>query len=221
MQYEAAIVQYHPLLLSIAQRMVKNMMDAEDIVQDTFLKFLSQPPKTIENLKAYLVRAVVNNCLNHLKRLKQNAEELLDPLLHAQWTSYFDFNIQTAEREGELSEAFKIVLQKLEPSERTVYLFREVFNFDYAEIAEIVEKRKDNCRQLFCRAQAKLQEEKIRFSLNMDQHKQTVQTFVDSCKGGSFMELVDNLKEDFRKNCPLPTSLLESPSLFSIFQPIF
>lgn len=202
MQYEAAIVQYQPLLLSIAQRMVKNLMDAEDIVQDTFLKFLSQPPKTIENLKAYLVRAVVNNCLNHLKRLKQNAEEMLDPLLHAQWTSYFDFNIQTTEREGELSEAFKIVLQKLEPSERTVYLFREVFNFDYAEIAEIVEKRKDNCRQLFCRAQAKLQEEKLRFSLNLDQHKQTVQTFVDSCREGSFMGLIDNLKEDFRKKMP-------------------
>lgn len=202
MTYEAAVIQYQPLLLSIAQRMVKNLMDAEDIVQDTFLKFLSQPPQVIENLKAYLVRAVVNNCLNHLKRLRQNAEELLDPLLHAEWLSHFDFNMQMTEREGELSEAFKVLLQKLEPSERTVYLFREVFNFDYAEIAEIVEKRKDNCRQLFCRAQAKLQEEKVRFSLNIDHHKQTVQTFLDSCRGGSLLELVDNLKVDIRKKMP-------------------
>lgn len=202
MTYEAAIVQYQPLLITIAQRMVKNVMDAEDIVQDTFLKFLSQPPRTIENLKAYLVRAVVNNCLNHLKRLRHSAEELLDPLLHAEWLAHFDININFIEREGEVSEALKVLLQKLEPSERAVYLFREVFNYDYAEIAEIVEKKKDNCRQLYCRAQAKLQQEKVRFSFNMDQHKQTLHTFLDSCRNGSFLELVDNLKEDLKRKMP-------------------
>ncbi|AHM60995.1 RNA polymerase, sigma-24 subunit, ECF subfamily protein [Flammeovirgaceae bacterium 311] len=189
-------------MISIAQRMVKNMMDAEDIVQDTFLKFLSQPPKAIDNLKAYLVRAVINNCLNHLKRLRHSAEELLDPLLHAEWLAHFDININFVEREGEVSEALKVLLQKLEPSERAVYLFREVFNYDYAEIAEIVEKKKDNCRQLFCRAQAKLQQEKVRFSFNIDQHKQTLHTFLDSCRNGSFLELVDNLKEDLRLKMP-------------------
>ncbi|WP_224995467.1 sigma-70 family RNA polymerase sigma factor [Cesiribacter sp. SM1] len=202
MSYEAAIIQYQPLLISIAQRMVKNIMDAEDIVQDTFLKFLSQPPKVIENLKAYLVRSVINNCLNHLKQLRHSAEELLDPLLHAEWIAHFDININFVEREGEVSEALKVLLQKLEPSERTVYLFREVFNYDYAEIAEIVEKKKDNCRQLFCRAQAKLQQEKVRFSFNMDQHRQTLNTFLDSCRNGSFLELVDNLKEDFKRKMP-------------------
>lgn len=202
MTNEAAIIQYQPLLISIAQRMVKNMMDAEDIVQDTFLKFLSQPPRTIENLKAYLVRAVINNCLNHLKKLRQSAEEMLDPLMHAEWLAHFDLNMSLTEREGEVSEALKILLQKLEPSERTVYLFREVFNFDYAEIAEIVEKKKDNCRQLFCRAQAKLQEEKIRFSFNMDQHKQTLQAFMESCRQGSFLGLIDNLKGDLRRKMP-------------------
>ena len=204
MKHEVAIVQYQPLLISIAQRMVKNLMDAEDIVQDTFLKFLSQPPKAIENIKAYLVRAVINNCLNHLKRLRQSAEELLDPLLHSEWLAQFDLNIHFTEKEGEVSEALKLMLQKLEPSERTVFVFREVFNFDYAEIAEIVEKKKDNCRQLFCRAQAKLQEEKTRFALNMEQHKHTLNSFMDSCRNGSgsFMELVDSLKQDFRRKMP-------------------
>lgn len=202
MTYEAAIIQYQPMLIAIAQRMVKNLMDAEDIVQDTFLKFFSQPPRAIENLKAYLVRSVINNCLNHIKHLKQRAEELLDPLLHAECLAHTDANIKLAESEGEISEALKVLLQKLEPSERTVYLFREVFNFDYAEIAEIVEKKKDNCRQLFCRAQAKLQEEKVRFSFNIEQHRQTLQTFMDSCRQGSIMALVDNLKEDLKRKMP-------------------
>lgn len=202
MTYETAIVQYQPLLITIAQRMVKNIMDAEDIVQDTFLKFLSQPPKAIENLKAYLVRAVVNNCINHLKRLRQSAEELLDPLMHAEWLAHLDLNMNFTDREGEVAEALKILMQKLEPSERAVYLFREVFNFDYAEIAELVEKKKDNCRQLFCRAQAKLQQEKVRFSCNMEQHKRALNSFLDSCRQGSFLELVDNLKDDLRRKMP-------------------
>ena len=87
-------------------------------------------------------------------------------------------------------------MQKLEPSERAVYLFREVFSFDYAEIAEIVEKKKDNCRQLFCRAQSKLQQEKTRFNLNLDHHRQTFNNFVESCREGSFKNLIDSLKSD-------------------------
>ena len=171
-------------------------MDAEDIVQDTLLKFLSTNRQHIQNVKAYLIKAVTNNCINHLKKLKQNAEELLDPLLHAEWLGSFDFDLSKVELEAELSQALKVVMQKLEPSERAVYLFREVFSFDYSEIAEIVEKKKDNCRQLFCRAQQKLQEEKDRFNFNIDQHKQTFNSFLESCREGSFKNLVDSLKAD-------------------------
>lgn len=171
-------------------------MDAEDIVQDTLLKFLSNKREDIQNVKAYLVKAVTNNCINHLKKLKQNAEELIDPLLHAEWLGSFDFDLSKVDLEAELSQALKVIMQKLEPSERAVYLFREVFSFDYNEIAEIVEKKKDNCRQLFCRAQGKLQQEKERFNLNLDQHKQTFNSFLESCREGSFKNLVESLKAD-------------------------
>ena len=172
-------------------------MDAEDIVQDTLLKFLSTKRDHIQNVKAYLIKAVTNNCINHLKRLRQNAEELLDPMMHAEWLGTFDFDLSRIDLEAELSQALKVVMQKLEPSERAVYLFREVFSFDYSEIAEIVEKKKDNCRQLFCRAQSKLQEEKDRFNFNIDQHKQTFNSFLESCREGNFKNLVDSLKADF------------------------
>ncbi|MBW3544609.1 MAG: RNA polymerase subunit sigma, partial [Bacteroidetes bacterium] len=135
-------------------------------------------------------------------KLKQNAEEIIDPLLHAEWMGSMDFDLHKIDLDAELSAALKVLMQKLEPSERAVFLFREVFSFDYAEIAEIVEKKKDNCRQLFCRAQAKLQEEKVRFSFNMDQHKQTLQTFMESCRQGSFLGLIDNLKGDLRRKMP-------------------
>lgn len=196
MSDERVISMYQPMLVSIAYKMVNNLMDAEDIVQDTLLKFLSSNHQHVQNLKAYLIKAVTNNCINHLKKLKQNAEELIDPLLHAEWIGSFDFDLHKIDLDAELSAALKVLMQKLEPSERAVFLFREVFSFDYAEIAEIVEKKKDNCRQLFCRAQGKLQEEKTRFNLNLDHHRQTFNSFVESCREGSFKNLVDSLKSD-------------------------
>jgi RNA polymerase sigma factor (sigma-70 family) len=196
MSDERVISMYQPMLVSIAYKMVNNLMDAEDIVQDTLLKFLSSNHQHVQNLKAYLIKAVTNNCINHLKKLKQNAEELIDPLLHAEWMGSFDFDLHKIDLDAELSAALKVLMQKLEPSERAVFLFREVFSFDYAEIAEIVEKKKDNCRQLFCRAQSKLQEEKTRFNLNLDHHRQTFNSFVESCREGSFKNLVDSLKSD-------------------------
>lgn len=196
MSDERVIASYQPMLVSIAYKMVNNMMDAEDIVQDTLLKFLSTNRQHIQNIKAYLIKSVTNNCINHLKKLRQNAEELIDPLLHAEWMDSFDFDFYKIDLEAELSQAMKVLMQKLEPNERAVYLFREVFSFDYSEIAEIVEKKKDNCRQLFSRAQGKLQEEKQRFNLNIDQHKKTFNSFLEGCREGSFKNLVDNLKTD-------------------------
>ena len=199
MNYNVVVNTYRPMLLSIAQGMVNNIMDAEDIVQDTFLKFLSQAHEKIENIKAYLVRAVINNCINHIKKLKQSAEELLDPIFHSKWLSQLDDRIQHMEWEVELSSAVKVVMEKLEPNERVVYMFREVFNFEYNEISDILEKKKDNCRQLFCRAKAKLQEEKSRFEISLEQHKQTFQAFVNSCQAGSFPELMNSLKDEVSK----------------------
>lgn len=196
MSDDRVISMYQPMLVSIAYKMVNNLMDAEDIVQDTLLKFLSSNRQHIQNTKAYLIKAVTNNCINHLKKLKQNAEEIFDPLLHAEWMGSFDFDFQKIDLDAELSQAMRVLMQKLEPSEQAVFLFREVFSFDYSEIAEIVEKKKDNCRQLFCRAQSKLQQEKNRFNLNFDQHRQTFNSFVESCREGSFKNLIDSLKVD-------------------------
>lgn len=190
-----AIATYQPMLVSIAYRMVKNLMDAEDIVQDTLLRFYTQKKQDIDNLKAYLIRAVVNNCINHLKKIKQKGEELLDPILHAQWLADFDANQTRVELEADMQQALARIMQKLEPNERVVYLFREAFNFDYQEISELVEKKKDNCRQMFCRAQAKLQEEKEKFSLNFDQCKKTLNTFFDTCKEGNFASLQEQLSK--------------------------
>lgn len=196
MSDERVISLYQPMLVSIANKMVNNLMDAEDIVQDTLLRYLSTNRQHIENTKAYLVKAVTNNCLNHLRKLKQNAEELIDPIMHAEWLGSLEFDFHKLDLESELSQAMKVLMQKLEPSERAVFLFREVFSFDYEEIAEIVEKKKDNCRQLFCRAQSKLQQEKSRFNLNLDQHKQAFSSFLESCREGSFKNLLDSLKAD-------------------------
>src|SRR5687768_12005677 len=163
-----AIALYQPMLQAIAYNIVRCKADAEDIVQETFLKWLTLGPQKVENTKAYLITAVKNNCLNHLNTLRQKKEELLsqhniaDIINRFKETSFahLDFDV-------EITKAIKVLQSKLEPLERAVYLLKEVFDFDYEALQQTLDKKKDHCRQLLCRAKNKLDMEtsKIHFEL--------------------------------------------------------
>ena len=186
---------YQPLLHNIAYNLVRCKEDAEDIVQETFVRWLSIDQKKIENTKAYLIKAVTNNCLNHLKTLKKKKEEYLDNVHLPELLSKFkEINLSKLDLDVNLSAAFKVLQTKLGPLERAVYLLKEVFDFDYEELQQTLNKKKDHCRQLFCRAQKKLREETAKIHWEMPDASALLKSFKHACDLGNATQLIKELK---------------------------
>lgn len=189
------IVLYRPLLHTIACNLVKCKEDAEDIVQETFMKWLSLDQKKIENTKAYLIRAVTNNCLNHLSSLRKKKEEYLDHLHLPELLSRFkEINLSKMDLDINLTQAFKMLQAKLEPLERAVYLLKEGFDFNYDELQQTLNKKKDHCRQLFCRAKKKLNEETSKIHFSLPEGSSLLKSFKEACDGNATL-LVNELKK--------------------------
>ena len=101
--------------------------------------------------------------------------------------------------ENEVSAALAVMHRKLEPVEKAVYILREVFNIDYDELQELVDRKKDNCRQLFCRAKEKLGKESIKFKVNIPRHIEMMESFKKACDLGNISDLVSDLSHDIKE----------------------
>lgn len=197
MNSEQAIAIYQPLLKAIAYDIVRCKADAEDIVQETFLKWLSTGPKKIENTKAYLIKAVRNNCLNHVCALRRKKEELFNQNNIAEIISRFkESNFAHIDLENELSKAIKVLHAKLEPLERAVFLLKEVFEYDYEVLQLTLDKKKEHCRQLLCRAKKKLSEETSKLNFELPDAAHLIEKFNKACDFGIASELINELKND-------------------------
>lgn len=195
-----AITTYQPLLHAIAYNIVRCKQDAEDIVQETFAKWLSVDRTAIDNTKAYLIRSVVNNCRTHLETLKKKKEEYLDAIQVKDLILKFkESSIAHIDIEAELSRAFKVMHAKLEPIERAVYVLKEVLDFDYEAIQETLNKKKDHCRQLFCRARKKLAEETSKVHFELPDTTKLVSSFKQACEKGHIAEFINELKKDISR----------------------
>lgn len=188
---------YQPTLQRIAYNIVRCKQDAEDIVQETFLKWLSTEKGKIENTKAYLIASVRNNCINHLQSLKKKKEEYLDAIQKSEWMLRIkETQLAHLDIDVELEKAFKVIHTKLEPLERAVFLLKEVFDVDYDALQKIVNKKKDHCRQLVCRARKKLNEETSRLNFNLPDMSAMMANFRKSCDMGNAKEFIQALKND-------------------------
>jgi RNA polymerase sigma-70 factor (ECF subfamily) len=154
-----------PLLFSIAYRMLGSVADAEDIVQDAFLRYQRAriEETEIESPRAYLSAIVTRLSIDQLRSARQRREVysgnwLPEPLL----TDEADPS-RIVEQSDTLSAAFLLVLERLSPVERAVFLLHDVFSYDYDEIAGIVDKTPANCRQLATRARRHVEANKPRF----------------------------------------------------------
>jgi RNA polymerase sigma factor (sigma-70 family) len=197
MSQEQAITLYQPMLQAIAYNIVRCKADAEDIVQETYLKWLSMGPKTVENTKAYLIKAVKNNCLNHINALRNKKEELLNQNNIVEIINRFkETNLAHLDLEVELAKAIKILHAKLEPLERAVFLLKEVFDFDYDTLQDTLDKKKEHCRQLFCRAKKKLSEETSKLNFELPDRASLIESFRKACEFGNPTELINELKND-------------------------
>jgi len=197
MSNEQAILSYQPLLHAIAYKIVRCKADAEDIVQETYLKWLSTGPKKIENTKAYLITAVKNNCLNHISTLRRKKEELFNQNNISEIITRFkESNFAHLDLEIELAKAIKLIHAKLEPLERAVFLLKEVFEYDYEVLQLTLDKKKEHCRQLLCRAKKKLSEETSKLNFELPDAVQLIEKFNKACDFGNASELINELKKD-------------------------
>lgn len=197
MNQAQVITLYQPLLHRIAYNLLRCKADAEDIVQETFIKWLSIDHTKIENTKAYLVKAVTNNCLNHLQSLKRKKEEYWDSVqLSELMVKFRESDFANMDFEKELSAAFKVIQTKLEPLERAAYLLKEVFNYEYEEIQKVLDKKADHCRQLFSRARKKLEEERGKMKFDLPDTSNLFESFKKACHLEDANEFILHLKTD-------------------------
>ncbi len=189
--------QYRPLLFSIAYHMLGSAMDAEDIVQETFLRFQATNESEVQSEKAYLTTIATRLCIDHWRSAQVQREQytgpwLPEPLLTAQDSTM----LETTELAESLSMAFLVVLETLSPLERAVLILRDVFDYDYAEIAQIVGKSEANCRQIASRAKQHVTAKRPRFKTSREQQEQLTRQFVETCTNGDLEGLLALLTAD-------------------------
>ena len=157
--------EFRPLLFSIAYRMTGSVMDSEDILQEAYFRLRKTDLSQVENPRAYLSSIVTRLCIDFLRSAKVKREEYIGPWLPEPLiSSGKDGGEQAAILAESLSTGFLILLESLSPIERAVYLLRTAFEYDYAEIAAIVEKTESNCRKIFSRAQNYIRQRRPRFT---------------------------------------------------------
>lgn len=186
----ASYEDYQTLLYPIALKMLGNPQDAEDQVQNTLLKWLSMNRDSIENPKGYLVRTLINKCLNFIRDHQKESDHEITPEL------LIDLPPSRIEHEHLLSASFRMLFEKLNPVERAVFLLKEVFHYSHKEIADLLEINEVHCRQILARARRRLKDEKVRFEVEEQEHDQLFQKFMEVCQGDSLTELLQLLQLD-------------------------
>ncbi len=185
--------QYRAMLFSMAYRMLGTISDAEDMVQETFLRWHKSSEVDVHSPKSYLATTLTRLCLDHLKSACVKREEYVGPWLPEPIVTPPDLDSNLAES---LAVGFLLLLESLSPAERAVFLLREVFEFEYSEISEIVGKSEQNCRQLFRRARKQISERKPRFETSRADRDRLLQEFIHASSSGDLQGLVKLLKED-------------------------
>jgi RNA polymerase sigma-70 factor, ECF subfamily len=188
-----------PLMFSIAYRMVGSASDAEDIVQEAFLRFHRESEKgtAIASAKAYLSAITTRLSIDHLRSARVRRERyfgtwLPEPVLTGPGSDV----AQHAETADSLSMAFLILLESLSPVERAVFLLREVFDYEYDEIATVVGKSEDNCRQIAVRARRQVEAKRPRFEASRKRREELAQRFFEAAMNGDTTGLIDLLAAD-------------------------
>jgi RNA polymerase sigma-70 factor (ECF subfamily) len=191
--------ELRPLMFSIAYRMVGSASDAEDIVQEAFLRFHREAGKgtAIDSPKAYLSAVTTRLGIDHLRSARVRRERyfgtwLPEPVL----TDSGSDITEHAETADTLSMAFLVLLGSLTPVERAVFLLREVFDYGYDEIATVVGKSEENCRQIAVRARRQVEAKKPRFEASRKRREELAQRFFEAVMNGDATALVDLLAAD-------------------------
>lgn len=188
---------HRPRLFHIAYRMLGRIADAEDMVQETLLRWHRAEHAEIREPQAWLATTLTRLCIDQLRLARRQREEyvgvwLPEPLLE---TPPHDPAIEAALADS-LSMAFMLMLEELAPVDRAVFLLREAFGYDYATIAAIVEKSETNCRQIAVRAKAHLARPSGPPPEDTEEAERLVREFVEATRTGDLADLIARLTGD-------------------------
>jgi RNA polymerase sigma-70 factor (ECF subfamily) len=200
MRVTEAYEDLRPLLFSIAYRMLGSVAEAEDVVQDAFLRYQRALAQTdeIDSPKAYLSAVTTRLAIDHLRSARVRKESyvgewLPEPLLTDETVPD---PAQAVANADSLSMAFLLLLERLTPVERAVFLLHDVFDYGYDEVARIVDKSEDNCRQLAVRARRHVEENRPRFEASERRREELGARFFEAVEEGDLEGLVELLAAD-------------------------
>jgi len=193
----AAFEQHRGLLFSIAYRMLGSVADAEDAVQDAFIRWQRASDVDIRSPRAFLVTIVSRLCINHLQSARVQREEyvgewLPEPLVTEPGSSASEI-LQVDES---VSMALLLLLERLTPTERAVFLLHEVFDYTHVEIAAALNLSEANCRQLLRRAQQHVRLARPRFKAPSRAHTELMERFSQAAGSGDMDRLISLLSSD-------------------------
>jgi RNA polymerase sigma-70 factor (ECF subfamily) len=191
---------YRPYLFAIAYRMLGSVMDAEDMVQETYLRYQTTPAEPIRSLKAYLTTIIVRLCMDQLQLAHRKRELYVGPWLPEPiLTTTLSSSGDPAERvdmEESISLAFLVLLEQLQPFERAVFLLREVFEYPFTEISSMLGKSEAACRRSFSRAKQHLKEHRPRFPASPETHRELLSGYFQAVENGEMTALENLLAEE-------------------------
>jgi RNA polymerase sigma-70 factor (ECF subfamily) len=190
----ATFESHRALLTAHAYRMLGDLGRAEDMVQEAWLRWDGRHVE-VESPRAYLVTLVTRLCFNELESARTRHEESRSDRL-PEPVDLDEGGINRVETLDQVSMAFLVVLQRLTPAERAVLLLRDIFEFDYQEIAALIGKSEPACRKLLERARENVATERRLFSTSREAHQRLLQAFTQAASAGDLDALVGMLAED-------------------------
>jgi RNA polymerase sigma-70 factor (ECF subfamily) len=188
-----AFAELRPAMFTLAYRITGNRADAEEIVQDAFVRLHDSSPKeVVRSLKAYLATITARLSLNRLRDRRTRRESYVGEWLPEPLLTEGEPGV----RAEDVSFALLVVLERLSPLERVVFVLHNAFDFSFDEIAPAVRRDAVACRKIFSRARARVLEERPRFTVDRERHRALLRSFADAARGGDTARLVSLLDDN-------------------------
>jgi RNA polymerase sigma-70 factor (ECF subfamily) len=189
--------QHRGHLTGLGYRMLGSLAEAEDLVQEVYLRWHTVDHSVVEDARAYLSRVMTRLCLDHLKSARVRRETYVGPWLPE---PVLDDGALSVEAESELADdlsvALLLALERLSPLERAAFLLHDVFDIEFARIAETLERSEATCRQLAARARAHVREARPRFAVSPEEGTRIARAFLTATRSGDAAALTRLLAED-------------------------
>ncbi|MEX1658740.1 RNA polymerase sigma-70 factor [Streptomyces pseudovenezuelae] len=194
--------EHRPVLLGVAYRMLGRVADAEDVVQEAWLRWSAADRSEVREPRAYLVRVTTRLAIDRLRQVKARGETYVGPWLPEPYVTDFGDTVPDTAEQAVLADsvslAVLVVMESLSPLERAVFVLREAFGYPYADIAAMLDRGEPAVRQLAGRARRHVEERRPRFEVDPVRRRDLTERFLAVAGGGDLKELMALLAPDVR-----------------------